>query len=407
MSAASASPSTSARLLAVSLLVAVVAVSSVGLVLVLVNRSVPVPLEWGARWTPGLWAVVFAAVGAMIATRVSGNAIGWLLLVAGGLSGSMFLVGEVAIDIGARGGVPGAALFWYTTWSWIPTVVLVIIALILFPTGRPRSRFWRRSIGVIATFGLIYAFLVATGPEIQPYAAAPISNPLAVDLFGVAAGGTGVYALFQASLLLGPLALMARRRRADESMRHQLRWVAFAAAILVTTMLVVEIPNGLGYLTAHYHTGTVAIAVFVSTVPVAMGIAVLRYRLYDIDQIISRTLGYGLVTLVLAGIYAVSVVGIGSALRSFGGGGGGDLVVAASTLVVAAAFVPLRRRVQSLVDRRFDRANYDAQRIVEEFGLRLRDEVELGALSDDLRAVVAATVHPDQVGLWVAPEQRP
>lgn len=394
-------------LLAGGLLLGAFATSAVGLTLVVMNRSVPVALEWGARWTPGVWAAVFASVGAMIAIRSSGNAIGWLLMVAGVLSGSLILTSEVAIDIGLRTGASPAVMAWYTSWNWIPTVALVISALILFPTGRPRSRFWRGALWSIATFAFAYAVLVATAPEIHPYALARMPNPFASDLVvGVAWGDGLIYALFQGSLLLGPLALIARRRNADGEMRHQLRWVAFAAAMLVATVLVVEIPAGLGHLTGHYQVGTVAIAVLVTAIPVAMGIAVLRYRLYDIDRIIKRTVSYGLVTLGLAGIYASGVVGIGSIMRTLGGGGG-DLVVAASTLAVAAAFVPLRRRVQVLVDRRFDRAGYDAQRTVEEFNQRLRDEIDLDSLSTELRKVAVTTMQPDGLGVWIHPERRP
>jgi hypothetical protein len=171
--------------------------------------------------------------------------------------------------------------------------------------------------------------------------------------------------------------------------RQQMKWFMTATAILAVVFLLEEI------VLPPFPYGLVLLAL-----PMAVGIAVLRYRLYDIDRLVSPIVSYVLPTVLLAGVYAAGVVGLGGLARSTTGGGGGDLVVAASTLAVAALFVPARRWIQALVDRRFNRARYDAQRPVEAFGLRLRNEVALEALDRELRQVIVASLHPVGVSLW-------
>jgi hypothetical protein len=403
VSHSTSSPSRPRRVLAAGLLLAVLATAIAGFVLTVMNRSVPVELYWGARWTSGLWAVVFAGVGAIIAARVVGNAIGWLFLAGGVLSASMFLASEVAIAVAEGGGIPHPALLWYTTWSWIPTTALVVTAIVIFPTGRPRSRFWHASIWAIGTFALAHTVLTATSDVIQPFAAAAMPNPYALEMFGIQGGPESVvYSLYQAALGFGIIALITRRRGADEVTRQQLRWVTFAGAILFACMLIVEVPNGFGLASQHYHAGTVAIAVLVPAVPAAIGVAVLRYRLYEIDRVISRTLSYGLVMAVLAAVYVGTVL-VAQGLFAGGTGQRSPTIVAGSTLLVAALFQPLRRRVQFLVDHRFNRRAHDGTGVVMSFAEQLRDEIEVGALISELRVTVSTTVQPQFVSVWRAP----
>ena len=193
----------------------------------------------------------------------------------------------------------------------------------------------------------------------------------------------------------GSLVLRFRRARGIE--RQQLRWVALAAALMLLAVPVVLVAVVLGIpVLAEW-----APAVWVAVLPVAVGAAILRYRLYDLDRIISRTLAYGLLTLLLGGGYAVVVLGLGQLL-----GRESPLVVAAATLAVAALFQPARRRVQAVVDRRFNRRRHDATRIIEGFGAHLRDQVDLDTLTADLLAVVDETMQPTQVSLWLR-EARP
>jgi hypothetical protein len=188
--------------------------------------------------------------------------------------------------------------------------------------------------------------------------------------------------------------LVVRFRRAQGVERQQLRWVALAAALMVLAVPIVlasvalESPILVNWVSA----------VWVVVLPVAVGAAVLRYRLYDLDRIVSRTLAYGLLTLLLGGGYALVVLGLGQLL-----GRESPLVVAAATLAVAALFQPARRRVQAVVDRRFNRRRHDATRIIEGFGARLRDQVDLDTLTTDLLAVVDQTMQPTQASLWLRP----
>jgi hypothetical protein len=189
--------------------------------------------------------------------------------------------------------------------------------------------------------------------------------------------------------------LLVRFRRAQGVERQQLRWVALAAALMALAVPIVLAPVALEIPVLVVW----APAVWVVVLPVAVGAAVLRYRLYDLDRIISRTLAYGLLTLLLGGGYAVVVLGLGQLL-----GRDSPLVVAAATLAVAALFQPARRRVQAVVDRRFNRRRHDAARIIAEFGARLRDQVDLDTLTADLLAVVDQTMQPTQASLWLRPQ---
>jgi hypothetical protein len=351
-------------------------------------------------------AVSAATVGALVASRRPSHRVGWLLIALGlaiavaGFCSSYSRYGLVA----RPGAVPGAI---WLAGAAAGGIVLYLSAtgfiLLLSPTGTlpsPRWRWWARATAA----GLVMAFLSSMLVRRPLYPEHPdIVNPIGLDALDHGLGGAifPVGALLVlAGLVVGAVSLLLRFRRARGLERLQLRWLALGAALAALTFaiamtdLVVEETDGW-----IFRTG---MGISVTVLPLATGAAILRYRLYDIDRIISRTLAYGLLTLLLGGGYAVVVLGLGWLL-----GRESPLVVAAATLAVAAVFQPARRRVQAVVDRRFNRRRHDAARIIEGFGARLRDQVDLDTLTADLLAVVDQTIQPTQTWLWLRTPPEP
>jgi hypothetical protein len=351
-------------------------------------------------------AVSAATVGALVASRRPSHRVGWLLIALGlaiavaGFCSSYSRYGLVA----RPGAVPGAI---WLAGAAAGGIVLYLSAtgfiLLLSPTGTlpsPRWRWWARATAA----GLVMAFLSSMLVRRPLYPEHPdIVNPIGLDALDHGLGGAifPVGALLVlAGLVVGAVSLLLRFRRARGLERLQLRWLALGAALAALTFaiamtdLVVEETDGW-----IFRTG---MGISVTVLPLATGAAILRYRLYDIDRIISRTLAYGLLTLLLGGGYAVVVLGLGRLL-----GRESPLVVAAATLAVAAVFQPARRRVQAVVDRRFNRRRHDAARIIEGFGARLRDQVDLDTLTADLLAVVDQTIQPTQTWLWLRTPPEP
>jgi hypothetical protein len=225
----------------------------------------------------------------------------------------------------------------------------------------------------------------------NPLAIPPLKTPLLV-VAGVTAPLTAL------SLVVAGGSLVGRFRRARGVERQQLRWLSFAAALAPPALLVMYA----GILTEHLELAGWAVGVFLALLPLAISAAIARYRLYDLDRIISRTLAYGLLTLVLGLGYAGVVLGLGRLLPR-----GSSLVVAAATLAVAAVFQPARRRIQQAVDRRFNRGRYNAERTIAAFSTRLREQVDLDTLTDELLAVVHQTMQPRHASLWLRPHGRP
>lgn len=345
--------------------------------------------------------VAFSLVGALVASNHPRNAIGWILL---GVAMSLGL-GTVAeafleyrtptrADPGALAGA--AAVYSELTWVFFVMVPLTFL-LLLFPDGHLRSRRWR-PIALCAGAGILGVFVSqATSPDLLP-ASAGVQNPFAVDSPVVLPLQSLSLVMMWIGIIGSVASVIVRFRNAGRVQRQQIKWLATAGAILaVTTSLDIALEPYLGG--GAYGATTLAVL----GLPVAVGIAILRHQLYDIDLVINRALVYGALTAMLAGTYLGSVLLLQLVLSSFTAGGG--LAVAASTLAVAALFQPARRRIQARVDRRFFRSKYDAQRTLERFGARLRDEVELDALGDELRAVVTETMQPTHVTLWLrAPE---
>jgi hypothetical protein len=341
--------------------------------------------------------VTATTVGAVLAGRRPGHPVGWLLLALGlSVAAAGVATGYANYGLLARPGALPAA-HWAAAYHNLAALVLAAclgFVLLLTPTGSLPSPRWRRWAQVAAAAPLAAVVTSALLPFEPPYRSVP--NPLAVPALagplgpvnGVAWAATGL------TVLVAAASLVVRFRRARGLERQQLRWVALAAALtgvaLVVLVALIRAGNRLlpGWLAA----------VCLMLLPLAIGAAILRYRLYDLNRIISRTLAYALLTILLALGYAAVVLGLGRLLPQ-----GSSLVVAAATLGVAAVFQPARRRIQAAVDRRFNRRRHDAARVIEAFGARLRDQVDLDSLSAELLAVVDQTMQPTQAWLWQRP----
>jgi hypothetical protein len=352
---------------------------------------------------PVLAAVSGTTVGAVLASRRPRHPVGWLLLLLGlslalgGVAPAYAAYGLLARP-GALPAAPAVARSWPITIVTAQTALGFV--LLLTPTGSlpsPRWRWWARVTAAAAVI-LLVGLAVAGGPLDPQYQL--LGGPF--DLRGQ--GGLLLVvnqlalAFTTLAVVVGAGSLVVRFGRASGVERQQLRWVAWAAALAVVGAVVAL--GGLAVGATALVTWTIS-ACF-AVLPVALGAAILRYRLYDLDRIISRTLAYGLLTVLLAGGYAVVVLGLGQLL-----GRDSSLVVAAATLAVAALFQPARRRVQALVDRRFNRRHYDTAQTIAAFSARLREQVDLDTLSAELLAVAEQTMQPTQVSLWLRHEGGP
>jgi hypothetical protein len=353
---------------------------------------------WTADAAGEVLATVSAAtVGALLAGRRPRHPVGWLLL---GLALSLVAAGVARGYAGygllARSGSLPAAdwVAVYEQHGGIPTVACLGFILLLTPTGSPPGPRWRWWAWATAAATLVAMVAWAPQPFIEPLGsvANPLTTPAADWLLGVANVALAVSAL---AVPVGAWSLVVRFRRSRGVERQQLRWLALAAALVavgalvITVLVVAGVEALLGWVSG----------VFLALLPLATGAAILRYRLYDLDRIISRTLAWGLLTLLLGGGYAVVVLGVGQLL-----GQSSSLAVAGATLAVAAVFQPARRRVQAVVDRGFNRHHYDAAQTIEAFSARLRDEIDLDTLSAELLSVVDQTMQPNRAWLWLRPQ---
>jgi hypothetical protein len=354
-----------------------------------------------------LLTVAFSGVGTMIASYRPENAIGWVFCAAALFQGLSICGYEYATYalLTEPGSLPlGAPASWLGNWVWAPGLGLILVFLpLLFPDGRLPSRRWRPVawLGVLSVGTITVSSLVLLWPA---RGAALLRGP---------AGGEGIpqwahlifleAIAFPMMLLAGlgtVISLFARFRRARGEERQQVKWFAYATAV---SLLYVFLLEGIPDFSRLFEAVTTVLGLFViPSIPVAAGIAIFRYQLYDIDRIINRTLVYGALTISLALIYFGSVVGLQYVFRAVAGGDS-NLVIVASTLAIAALFNPLRRRIQRFIDRRFYRRRYDAAKTLAAFSARLRDEVDLVTLNDELVSVVGETVQPERVGLWLRP----
>jgi hypothetical protein len=313
--------------------------------------------------------------------------------------------GSVPFPVGVAG---------INNWLWVPAVGLLgIYVFLLFPNGRLPSRRWRP----LAWLSGLVISLISIGVGLAPEPLqnlGGVRNPFGLEGYPWVETATFiVLPLLPLCMLASALSLVLRYRRSGGEERQQIKWIAFAASVVGLLYLVAMITAFTFPSEAWLAPGSplwldlVAYAALLSftLVPTAVGVAILRYRLYDIDLIINRALVYASLTATLAAVYFGSVVGLQYAFR-FLTGQESQLAVVASTLAIAALFVPLRRRVQGFVDRRFYRQKYDAAKTLKEFGARLRDATDLDGLTGDLTGVVRETVQPAHVSLWLAPTHR-
>jgi hypothetical protein len=342
--------------------------------------------------------LAFPIAGMLLVRRSPENAIGWLFCAAGPLFGLMIssqtYVENYILAEGVTGGFADFTL-WVAVWTGpIAYSLITAFLLLLFPTGRLLSRRWRAV--AFLTAGSVTLLVVGTmlARELDNYE--QLENPYAIggafEKMLEAARGVG-WILLSTSVLLAGISLIVRFRRSKGVERQQLKWMAFAASLLFVSQVSWFVSEGL----AQVLTGLSFLAL-----PIAVCIAILRYRLYDIDLIINRTLVYGALTALLAATYFAIVVLLQGLVP---GGGDSEVTVAGSTLAVAALFRPLRARVQGFIDRRFYRRRYDAQRTLESFIVQLRDEVDLDQLSSSLVAAVRETMEPAHASVWMRPRE--
>jgi hypothetical protein len=348
--------------------------------------------------------VSFSVVGALIASHRPENSIGWIFLAVGFCYGLLSAADEYAIYalLTNPGALPlGAEASWLGQWIWAPELGLSLVFLpLLFPDGHPPSHRWRPvgwlgglSIGLTVVSSMILLWpergsALLTGDESPSHVVQVLIDFIALPMLFVAGLGAVISVLVR-----------FRRARGDE--RQQIKWFASAAALTVVWIIV------FGQSTRGLPEAIVALSglLVIPSIPIATGIAILRYRLYDIDLIINRTLVYGSLSASLALVYFGGVATTQAIFRALTGQEQQpQLAVVVSTLAIAALFMPLRRRIQSFIDSRFYRRKYDARKTLEAFSAKLREETDLNTLSDDLVTVVRRTMQPKHVSVWLHPD---
>jgi hypothetical protein len=340
---------------------------------------------------------VSTVVGGLIASRRPANPVGWFFL---GSAGCFALTGVAAEYATYR--LPGAwAMAWLLSWLWVPGVMLLLCFLPLyFPNGRLVSPRWRWVVRLALFFSVTGAAFSALRPgEIQNEG---VVNPLGLEalqpVFGLL--DTLVFALYFILLFASAASVVVRFRRSGSVERQQIKWLAFAALAIPVWFL----SNAPIQAAAPNLFLVVDSLVVFAMIPIAAGIAILRYRLYDIDVVINRTLVYGSLTAMLVAVYFGGVAATQTIFRTLiGQEKQPQLAIVLSTLVIAALFNPLRSRIQGFIDRRLYRSKYDATKTLEAFSAKLRDETDLDALRDDLVGVVRETMQPAHVTLWLRP----
>jgi len=402
--------------LARSLCALSLALTALSYLLIALNLSLDAPVYF--YWLePTTIAIGYSVIGAVIASRLPDHPIGWICC-AIGLTGAVeHLSSEYAIYAllahpEALAG--GNAMLWLCNWVWIVMFGLIVYLILLFPNGRLPSSRWRS----FSWFSVALTLLAATLMAISPDAAldvlgssdnAHISLPNPLGIGGLPDLYRPVQTLVLALGLVGAASVVVGRRGVRGIERQQMKWLLYASAIFfVGNVLKNTVFSPLGGVSWDLWVGYLLVAVGGLGGPISIGIAILRYRLYEIDTLINRTLVYGSLTTMLVAIYfgvvataqEIFQVLTGQAQQS-------QLAIVVSTLAIAALFTPLRRTIQSFIDRRFYRSTYDAAKTLEAFSVKLRDETDLDALNADLIGVVRETMQPAHVSLWLRPDIPP
>src|SRR5829696_6076875 len=389
--------------LAWSLVVLSVVLLVGGLSFALMTRSSVPERPYDGLVTLSVLALAFSVVGAIIASRQPRNAIGWIFCSVGVTIGFSSFAGDYAefwLASGFGRGVLGETAAWFSSWSWSILVYLpTSFLLLLFPDGRLPSPRWRPVAwcAVLGPIGFLAGYTLEPGPlEDFPQ----IMNPYGVDSLILEAVAVAGAILASASMVACAVSLIVRMRRAGRAERQQIKWLAYGGALAVGAVFVGGVIS-----TWFEDVGISLIIIGLLGVPIFTGVAIARYRLYEIDIVINRTLVYGALTAALVAVYFGGVATLQALLRALTGQEQQpQLAIVVSTLAIAALFDPLRRRIQSFIDRRFYRSKYNARETLEAFSAKLRDETDLQALNNELVSVVRETMEPSHVSLWLRPD---
>jgi uncharacterized membrane protein YhdT len=381
--------------------------TALSLLLLILNLSYPNAHLYEPWLDNTLTAISYAPVGALIASRHPENPVGWLLCLYGFVISLSYFSAEYAIYalLAQPDSLPaGEAMAWVFSWMLPLVIGFSTLSYLLFPTGRLPSRRWRWAVWLTVAFIVVGVLLGAfsSGPLSD---LGPIQNPLGIvslaDIYSAI-----LYTTFSVLLVAVISSVFVRLRRAGGVEHQQIKWFAYAVAANAIAVVVAYVIPGLIETPLWFErVGFALNNIVIPAIPIAIGIAILRYRLYDIDILINRTLVYGSLTLMLALVYFGGVTATQAVFTALTGQEQQpQLAIVISTLVIAALFTPLRRRIQSFIDRSFYRRKYDAAKTLEVFSAKLRDETDLDALSDDLVVVVRETMQPAHVSLWLKPE---
>jgi hypothetical protein len=359
--------------------------------------------------TFALTFLAYAAVGAVIAYRRPSNPIGWVFLLAGALAGLAGLSESLTMDITTpRGNLTPLQLFgvWYQAWFWYPLLMLVTtFTVLLFPDGLP-SRRWRPLLwaAVASTGGITIAAMFAPTMPVGD-GTVSIDNPVSpftTAQFGGELEQTPFFTVLSIAALViglaGVVSVVLRYRRSTGDLRAQMKWFVLAISVLAGWILlgIIVDATALGDEAWTDSTITFGLSIAMALVPVACGIAITRHRLYEIDRIISRTLAYTAVTVMVIGVYAVVVTTITRLLPTRS-----TLVVTVATLCAAAVFQPLLRIVRGGIDRRFNRSHYDALSTIDTFADTLRTTIDTSAVNGHLTSAITRTLEPQTYGVWI------
>src|SRR5215204_3835640 len=385
------------------------ALTALSLLLFILNLSYPNTHLYEPWLDNTLSAVFYPSVGAIVASRRPENPVGWLLCLYGLGTSIGYFCAEYAIYalLAQPNSLPaGEAMAWIVSWVLPILNGLMVFYILLFPTGRLPSRRWRWLGWLTVAFVVVGVVLGAFSSGALLGILGPIQNPLGIEGFSNIYYKAVLFTMGTLVTLAAASSVFIRLRRAVGVERQQIKWFAYAAVAYISAgTLAYPIPIVIDTPLWFERMGFALNIAFIPAVPIAIGIAILRYRLYDIDILINRTLVYGSLTLMLALLYFGGVTATQVVFRALTGQEEQpQLTIVVSTLVIAALFTPLRRGIQSFIDRRFYRSKYDARKTLEAFSAQLRNETDLNALSDDLVGVVRETMQPAHVSLWLRPD---
>jgi hypothetical protein len=400
----------SASWLAWSLCALSLALTAISYLVIALNLSLDAPVYF--YWLePTTIAIGYSVIGAIIASRLPDHPIGWICCAIGFMGAVEHFSSEYAIYAlvahpEALAG--GKAMLWLCIWVWIVMFGLIVYLILLFPNGRLPSSRWRWFAWLSVALTLLAAILMAISPDaaldvLGSSDNVHISFPNPLGMEGLPNLYRPVQTLVLASGLVAAASVLVGRRNTRGIERQQIKWLLYASAIFfVGNVLKNTVFSPLGGVSWGLWAGYLLVAVGGLGGPIAIGIAILRYRLYEIDTLINRTLVYGSLTAALVALYFGGIVVLQRVFVLLTGEQS-TLAVVASTLLIAALFNPLRRRIQSFIDRRFYRRKYDARKTLEAFSAKVRDETDLEALNSELIGVVRETMQPSHISLWQRP----